>query len=189
MAEKRAMHDVERLAQIAVDCGFRVHKGLGPGLLESVYEAVLAEMLRRSGLEVERQKPISIEFEGMNLGEGFRADLVVEGQLLIEVKSVERLAPVHGKQVAHLSSPVQVPARAPDEFRRRDVPGGRQARRQQLFLRFVSGRRRCRGRRPQFVSHKDTKAQRGIATADLQPFRIGRAISRFAESLCLCVFV
>ena len=93
------MRVVERLAQIAVDCGFRVHKGLGPGLLESVYEAVLAEMLRRSGLEVERQKPISIEFEGMNLGEGFRADLMVEGQLLVEVKSVERLAPVHGKQL------------------------------------------------------------------------------------------
>jgi iron complex transport system substrate-binding protein len=99
MAEKPWMHDVERLARIAVDCGFRVHRGLGPGLLESVYEAVLAETLRRAGLDVERQKPVVIEFEGMILGEGFRADLVVEGQLLIEVKSVERLAPVHGKQL------------------------------------------------------------------------------------------
>jgi iron complex transport system substrate-binding protein len=99
MAEKSWMHDVERLARIAVDCGFRVHRGLGPGLLESVYEAVLAEALRRAGLDVDRQKPIAIEFEGMILGEGFRADLVVEGQLLIEVKSVERLAPVHGKQL------------------------------------------------------------------------------------------
>jgi GxxExxY protein len=93
------MQDVERLAQIAVDCGFRVHRALGPGLLESVYEAVLAEALRRAGLDLVRQKAIAIEFEGMVLGEGFRADLVVEGQLLIEVKSVERLAPVHGKQV------------------------------------------------------------------------------------------
>jgi GxxExxY protein len=93
------MDDVERLARMAVDCGFRVHRGLGPGLLESVYEAVLAETLRRAGLDVERQKAVVIEFEGMILGEGFRADLVVEGQLLIEVKSVERLTPVHGKQL------------------------------------------------------------------------------------------
>lgn len=93
------MRDVEQLARIAVDCGLRVHRGLGPGLLESVYEVVLAETLRRSGLEIVRQKPIRIEFEGMSLGEGFRADLVVEGHLLIEVKSVERIAPVHGKQL------------------------------------------------------------------------------------------
>lgn len=99
MIEKPRMQDVERVARIAVDCGLRVHRGLGPGLLESVYEAVLTETLSRTGLDVERQKPILIEFEGMVLGEGFRADLVVEGNLLIEVKSVERLAPVHGKQL------------------------------------------------------------------------------------------
>ena len=93
------MQDVEKLARIAVDCGFRAHKGLGPGLLESVYEAVMAASLLRAGLAVERQKPIAIEFDGMLLGEGFRADLVVEGQLLIEVKSVDRLAPVHAKQL------------------------------------------------------------------------------------------
>ena len=99
MTEKPPMQDVERLARIAVDCGLRVHKGLGPGLLESVYEAVLAASLLRAGLAVERQKLIAIEFDGMTLGEGFRADLVVGGQLLIEVKSVERLAPVHAKQL------------------------------------------------------------------------------------------
>ncbi len=93
------MRDVEDLARIAVDCGLRVHKGLGPGLLESVYEAVMAASLLRAGLAVERQKPIVIEFDGLILGEGFRIDLLVEGQLLIEVKSVERLAPVHSKQL------------------------------------------------------------------------------------------
>ncbi|HEX8571690.1 MAG TPA: GxxExxY protein [Allosphingosinicella sp.] len=99
MVEKAPMQDVEKLARIAVDCGLRVHRSLGPGLLESVYEAVLATSLLRAGLAVERQKPISIEFEGLIFREGFRADLVVEGELLIEVKSVERLAPIHAKQL------------------------------------------------------------------------------------------
>jgi GxxExxY protein len=93
------MQDVERLARIAVDCGLRVHRGLGPGLLESIYEMVMAASLNRAGLTVERQKPIAIEFDGMALGEAFRIDLLVEGQLIIEVKSVERLAPVHSKQL------------------------------------------------------------------------------------------
>jgi len=91
--------DVEALATIAVDCGFKVHEGLGPGLLESVYEAVLAQSLAQRGLVVERQKPIPIRFEGVIIDEGFRADILVEGRLLIELKSVERAAPVHGKQV------------------------------------------------------------------------------------------
>lgn len=93
------MHDLETLAAVAVDCGFKIHQGLGPGLLESVYEAVLAESLKRRGLSVERQKPIDIVFDAMVLREGFRADLLVEGRLLIELKSVERNAPVHAKQL------------------------------------------------------------------------------------------
>ncbi|HEU0135209.1 MAG TPA: GxxExxY protein [Allosphingosinicella sp.] len=92
------MH-VEEVAAIAVDCGINVHKKLGPGLLESVYEAVLEASFVRRGLRVERQKPIPIEFEGMHLGDGFRADLLVEEKLIIEIKSTERLAPVHGKQL------------------------------------------------------------------------------------------
>ena len=91
--------DIEGVATIAVDCGFRIHRDLGPGLLESVYEAVLADRLRRSGLAVERQRPISFSYEGVVFNEGFRADLLVEGALIIELKSVERLAPVHGKQL------------------------------------------------------------------------------------------
>jgi iron complex transport system substrate-binding protein len=90
---------VDELAAIAVDCGFKVHSALGPGLLESAYEAVLAASLARRGLRVERQKPIPIRYEGVILDEGFRADLLVEGALLVELKSVERLAPIHSKQL------------------------------------------------------------------------------------------
>lgn len=91
--------DIEALATIAVDCGFKVHERLGPGLLESVYEAVLAQSLLRRGLIVERQKPVPIRLDGLIIDEGFRADLLIEGSLLIELKSVERIAPVHTKQV------------------------------------------------------------------------------------------
>jgi GxxExxY protein len=91
--------DLEELAKTAVNCGFRIHKELGPGLLESVYEAILADSLSRSGLLVERQKPLPISFEGVRINEGYRVDLLIEGILIIEVKSVERIAPVHGKQL------------------------------------------------------------------------------------------
>ena len=91
--------EIEGLATIAVDCGFKLHQRLGPGLLESVYEAVLADSLARRGVAVERQKPVPILFDGIRINEGFRADLLLEGALLIELTSVERIAPVHGKQV------------------------------------------------------------------------------------------
>lgn len=93
------MVDVEEVARVAVDRGFQIHRDLGPGLLESVYEAVLAAALRRSGLSVERQKPIAFSYAGVLFNEGFRADLMVEGRLIVELKSVERLAPIHGKQL------------------------------------------------------------------------------------------
>lgn len=96
--EKAAL-DIEELARLAVDCGFKIHKELGPGLLESVYEAVLAASLVDCGLTVERQKPIDIEYRGMVFREGFRADLMVDGRLIVELKSIERLAPVHGRQL------------------------------------------------------------------------------------------
>ena len=91
--------DVEVVATIAIDCGLKVHRGLGPGLLESAYEAVLARVIEQRGLSVERQVIVPIRFEDLVIVEGFRADLVVEGKLLIELKSVKRFAPVHGKQV------------------------------------------------------------------------------------------
>jgi iron complex transport system substrate-binding protein len=72
---------------------------LGPGLLESVYETILTAMLVEAGFHVDRQKPISIEYGGFILQDAFRADLIVEKSLIIEIKSVEQLAPVHGKQL------------------------------------------------------------------------------------------
>ncbi len=76
-----------------------IHRKLGPGLLESVYEAVLARRLSKRGLTVERQLAIDFEFEGDHYEEGFRADLVVEGKVLIELKSVEQLNNAHKKQL------------------------------------------------------------------------------------------
>ena len=93
------MKDIEELARIAVDAGLHIHKELGPGLLESVYEALIAERLRRSGCEVERQKILPIQYDGIALENGYRVDLLVDGKLIIEVKSIDRLAPVHGKQL------------------------------------------------------------------------------------------
>ena len=93
------MAEIEELARRAVDCGLHIHKELGPGLLESVYEMVLAERLSRSGCVVERQKLLPVEFDGMRLPDGYRVDLFVDAKLIIEVKSLERLAPVHSKQL------------------------------------------------------------------------------------------
>jgi iron complex transport system substrate-binding protein len=93
------LHTPEELARIVVDCGFGIHKELGPGLLENVYEAVLAAMLVEVGMHVDRQKPISITYNGLLLQNAFRADLIVEKSLIVEIKSVEQLAPVHGKQL------------------------------------------------------------------------------------------
>ncbi len=93
------MQDIEELARLAVDCGLKIHKALGPGLFESVYETIMAASLARCGFAVERQKPIAIEYDGLLFSEAFRADLVVEGRLIIEIKSIDRLAPVHGKQM------------------------------------------------------------------------------------------
>jgi len=92
------MHEND-LAREIVDAAFKVHTALGPGLLESVYEAVLAQELRKRGLPVERQAPIPVVYEEVRLEEGFRADLVVGGKVMVELKSVEKVAPVHKKQL------------------------------------------------------------------------------------------
>ena len=82
-----------------MDCAYKMHVQIGPGLLESVYEAVLEKLLIERGLHVSRQRAIPITLMGLSINEGFRADLIVEDSLLIELKSVEKLAPVHAKQV------------------------------------------------------------------------------------------
>jgi iron complex transport system substrate-binding protein len=95
----KARSDVEAVAAVVVDTAIRLHRDLGPGLLESVYEAVLARMLEHQGLQVERQKPVPIHYQGIRLDEGFRLDLLVDGQLIVELKSVENIHPVHPKQL------------------------------------------------------------------------------------------
>jgi GxxExxY protein len=87
------------ISKVIVDCAYQIHTKLGPGLLESVYEAVLARLLERRGLIVQRQVPIPIQFEDMEFDEGFRADLIVNGKVIVELKSVEHTVPVHRKQV------------------------------------------------------------------------------------------
>jgi GxxExxY protein len=87
------------VAQRILDSAFRIHREPGPGLLEHVYEIVLAADRVRNGFSVVRQQPIPIRFEGLNFDEGFKADLIVNGIVLVELKSVEKLIPVHAKQV------------------------------------------------------------------------------------------
>jgi iron complex transport system substrate-binding protein len=93
---KRSLDDIT--GEI-VDAAYKVHTALGPGLLESVYEMVLARELERRGLHVERQKPISVDLDGLHFSDCFRVDLLVEHTVVVEVKSVEVLLPVHPKQV------------------------------------------------------------------------------------------
>jgi iron complex transport system substrate-binding protein len=91
--------EAERVSAVVVDAAYRIHVELGPGLLESVYEAVLAQALERRGLRVQRQVGISFEYDGMQFDEGLRADLLVNESLIVELKSVEKSAPVHSKQL------------------------------------------------------------------------------------------
>ncbi|MCC6126118.1 MAG: GxxExxY protein [Pirellulales bacterium] len=87
------------IGQIVVDTAIQLHKELGPGLLESVYEAIFARRLAKKGLQIQRQAGISIDFDGEHFDEGFRADLMVEGKVILELKSIEKIAPVHKKQL------------------------------------------------------------------------------------------
>jgi GxxExxY protein len=87
------------MATEVVDAAFRIHTALGPGLLESVYDTVLAYELGRRGLHTVRQQPIPVVYEGICIDTGFRADLVVEDKVVVEIKSVELIAPVHKKQL------------------------------------------------------------------------------------------
>jgi GxxExxY protein len=93
------MREINEITGEIVDAAYALHTRVGPGLLESVYEMMLARVLELRGLKVERQKPVSFEFEGIRFEEGFRVDLLVEGRVVVELKSAERLARVHGKQV------------------------------------------------------------------------------------------
>ena len=93
------MNDLEMISADVVDAALHLPRELGPGLLESVYEMDLAASLVRRGYSVTRQQPVDIEFDGMQFTGAFRADLIVEGQLVVEIKSVERLTGAHAKQL------------------------------------------------------------------------------------------
>ena len=91
--------NAEEVSAIVVDAAFHLHQDVGPGLLEGVYEVMLARILEDRGLQVQRQKVVAIEYKGMRFDEGFRVDLLVQGCLVVELKSVQSLSPVHSKQV------------------------------------------------------------------------------------------
>jgi GxxExxY protein len=93
------MREINDITGAIVDAAYHIHTRLGPGLLESVYEAILAHTLEQRGFQVERQKPIQLEFDGLRFKEAFRADLLVNGMVLVELKSVETLNVATSKQV------------------------------------------------------------------------------------------
>ena len=90
---------LEAIAKQVVDCGYQLHRELGPGLLESVYEILMCESLKERGLRFARQMPVPIRYRGVEIDNAFRADILVEDILLIELKSTEQHAPVHAKQL------------------------------------------------------------------------------------------
>ncbi len=92
------MHE-NSIAKEIVDSAFKIHTTLGPGLLETVYEVLLAHELKKRGLKVKRQLPVTIEYDGVQFDEGFRLDLLVEDKVIVELKAVEQLANVHKKQL------------------------------------------------------------------------------------------
>ena len=93
------MVELDAITGAIVDASVRVHRRFGPGLLESVYEAILTSDLRRRGLRVDRQRVITFSYDGIHIEDAFRADLLVEECVIVEVKSLERIAPVHSKQL------------------------------------------------------------------------------------------
>ncbi len=92
------MHENE-IGTIIVETAIEVHRALGPGLLEKVYEVVLAHKLKEKGLDVERQVPVPIEFEGITFDEGFRADLIVNAKVIVELKSKQEESASDRKQI------------------------------------------------------------------------------------------
>lgn len=93
------LRDIEQISGDVVDVALRLHRELGPGLLESVYEVILASKLAAMGYRVARQLPIDIKFDDLRFDAAFRIDLLVDERLLVEIKSVERLTAAHGKQL------------------------------------------------------------------------------------------
>jgi GxxExxY protein len=87
------------LSKIIVNCCFKIHTSLGPGLLESIYEELLAYELQKADLSFTRQQGIPVVYEGVKMDLGFRSDIIVENKVIVEIKSIETIAPVHQKQL------------------------------------------------------------------------------------------
>tara|TARA_B100000749_G_scaffold214689_1_gene169543 strand:- start:78 stop:482 length:405 start_codon:yes stop_codon:yes gene_type:complete len=101
--------ELERMARTVIDCGYHLHRDLGPGLLEGAYERLMAAELVRSGIEVQRQVAMPLSHRGVVIDNAYIIDLLIEGRLIVELKSVERLMPVHGKQVLTYLRLAQLP--------------------------------------------------------------------------------
>lgn len=93
------MREINEITRIIVDCAFKIHKDLGPGLLESVYQIILSEKLKLQGLTIETEKQITFEYEGIKINNGFRVDILVENLVVVELKSVEIMSAVYPKQL------------------------------------------------------------------------------------------
>jgi len=87
------------ISAVIVDAGIQVHRALGPGLLESAYEACLCHELRKSGLSVQSQVDLPVEYDGVVLEVGYRLDILIEGKVIVEVKAVKEIAPIHQAQL------------------------------------------------------------------------------------------
>lgn len=91
--------DYNIISSVVIGSAIEVHKHFGPGLLESVYEEALCYLLLKEGMQIERQKQVPVYFDNLEMGIGFRADIIVENCIIVELKSVETILPVHAKQL------------------------------------------------------------------------------------------
>ena len=98
-AEDVGVRGLDAITGAIVHASLQIHRDLGPGLLESVYEAILARVLEKEGLQVERQKVLGFEYEGLMFEKGYRVDLLVEGRVIVEIKSIEQVGKSHAKQL------------------------------------------------------------------------------------------
>ena len=91
--------DIEQIAKTAVTSAIKVHKTLGPGLLESVYQKCLTYELKKAGLKVQTEVPLPVQYENIKIDAGFRADMIIEDLVIIENKTVDKIAPIHEAQL------------------------------------------------------------------------------------------
>lgn len=98
MPQNESLHE-NLISKEIVDAAYKIHTKLGPGLLESVYEVILTHELKKRGLHVQRQLPVPIIWDDIRFEEGYRLDLMVEDKVLVEIKSIEKVDPVHKKQL------------------------------------------------------------------------------------------